>query len=226
MKFSKQEYWRQLPFFSPGDLSDPGIIPWSPALAGGFFIIWVRQRDSLNMQLSTLQWLSVSPRGQSQSPFKALQDVDAPCSPQGLSVIFCSLTHIQPHWLLTLPWTHQTNLCFMAFVLGVLSAWNVPPPDTCEAHLLADFSFLLKCVIQILFFKVAAILISPPNFLYPFPCIIFLIGNFHYLRSFMFHLFILYPLLQFNFHKGIFFFFAAAASHFLHLLAQHVRLTC
>ena len=82
----------------------------------------------------------------------------------------------------------------MAFVRGVLSAWNVPPPDTCKARLLADCSFLLKCIIQILFFKIAAILTPPQNFLYPFPCIIFLIGNFHYLRSFMIHLFILYPL--------------------------------
>ena len=30
--FSKQEYWSGLPFPSPGDLSDPGIEPVSPAL--------------------------------------------------------------------------------------------------------------------------------------------------------------------------------------------------
>ena len=39
--FSRQEYWRGLPFPSPGDLLDPGIEPvslMSPALAGGFFI--------------------------------------------------------------------------------------------------------------------------------------------------------------------------------------------
>ena len=35
--FSKQEYWSGLPFPSPGDLSDPGIEPVFPALAGGFF---------------------------------------------------------------------------------------------------------------------------------------------------------------------------------------------
>ena len=29
--FSKQEYWSGLPFPSPGDLSDPGIEPGSPA---------------------------------------------------------------------------------------------------------------------------------------------------------------------------------------------------
>ena len=32
MVFSRQEYWSGLPFPSPGDLPDPGIEPWSPAL--------------------------------------------------------------------------------------------------------------------------------------------------------------------------------------------------
>ena len=32
MEFSKKEYWSGLPFPSPGDLSDPGIKPRSPAL--------------------------------------------------------------------------------------------------------------------------------------------------------------------------------------------------
>ena len=32
MEFSRQEYWSGLPFPSPGDLPDPGIIPGSPAL--------------------------------------------------------------------------------------------------------------------------------------------------------------------------------------------------
>ena len=32
MKFSRQEYWSGLPFLSPGDLPDPEIEPWSPAL--------------------------------------------------------------------------------------------------------------------------------------------------------------------------------------------------
>ena len=38
--FSKQEYWSELPYPSPGDLPNPGIKPTSltsPALAGGFF---------------------------------------------------------------------------------------------------------------------------------------------------------------------------------------------
>ena len=37
MGFSRQEYWRGLQFALPGDLSDPGTEPGSPALAGGFF---------------------------------------------------------------------------------------------------------------------------------------------------------------------------------------------
>ena len=32
MGFSSQEYWSGLPFPSPGDLPNPGIEPWSPAL--------------------------------------------------------------------------------------------------------------------------------------------------------------------------------------------------
>ena len=32
MAFSRKEYWSGLPFPSPGDLPDPGIEPWSPAL--------------------------------------------------------------------------------------------------------------------------------------------------------------------------------------------------
>ena len=34
MVFPRQEYWSGLPFLSSGDLSDPRIEPWSPALWG------------------------------------------------------------------------------------------------------------------------------------------------------------------------------------------------
>ena len=40
MVFSRQDYWRGLPFPSPGDLPDPGIALMSlgsPALVDGFF---------------------------------------------------------------------------------------------------------------------------------------------------------------------------------------------
>ena len=37
MGFPRQEYWSGFPFPSPGDLSDLGIEPSSPALADRFF---------------------------------------------------------------------------------------------------------------------------------------------------------------------------------------------
>ena len=37
MGFSRQEYWRGLPFPSPGDLPDPRFEPTSLALKGRFF---------------------------------------------------------------------------------------------------------------------------------------------------------------------------------------------
>ena len=36
MGLPRQEYWGGLPWPSPGDLPDPGIEPWSPALTAGF----------------------------------------------------------------------------------------------------------------------------------------------------------------------------------------------
>ena len=39
VEFSRQEYWSELPFPPPGDLSEPGVEPMSlasPALVGGF----------------------------------------------------------------------------------------------------------------------------------------------------------------------------------------------
>ena len=38
MGLPRQEYWIELLLPSPGNLPDPGIKPWSPALAGGFLI--------------------------------------------------------------------------------------------------------------------------------------------------------------------------------------------
>ena len=37
MRFSQQEYWSELLYPSPGDLSDPGIEPSSPALQADSF---------------------------------------------------------------------------------------------------------------------------------------------------------------------------------------------
>ena len=52
--FSRQEYWSELPFPSPGDLPDPGTEPATPALAGEFFTtessgkpIWKKKKNYL-----------------------------------------------------------------------------------------------------------------------------------------------------------------------------------
>ena len=47
MRLPREEYWSGLPFLSPWELSDPGIEPVSPALAGRFFTTsttWEAQR--------------------------------------------------------------------------------------------------------------------------------------------------------------------------------------
>ena len=36
MGFPKQEYWSELPFSLPGDLPDPGIELWTPAVQADF----------------------------------------------------------------------------------------------------------------------------------------------------------------------------------------------
>ena len=48
MEFSRQEYWSESPFPSPGDLPDLGIEPMSPVspvLASGFFTISATERN-------------------------------------------------------------------------------------------------------------------------------------------------------------------------------------
>ena len=42
MGFSRQEYWRGLPFPPPGDFPNPGIKTASPVLAGRFFFLPLR----------------------------------------------------------------------------------------------------------------------------------------------------------------------------------------
>ena len=49
MGFSRQEYWSELPFPSPGDLPNPGMEHKSPALAGRFFTIWATMETHIYM---------------------------------------------------------------------------------------------------------------------------------------------------------------------------------
>ena len=57
MEFSKQEYWSELLFPSPGDLPDPGIEPRSAALAGLFFTIWDTRDDRTELHTRRLRLL-------------------------------------------------------------------------------------------------------------------------------------------------------------------------
>ena len=43
MGFPRQEHWSELPFPSLEDLPDSEIEPTSPALAGGFFSIYMKE---------------------------------------------------------------------------------------------------------------------------------------------------------------------------------------
>ena len=78
MEFSRQEYWNGLPLPSPGDLSDPGIEPRSPALQadslplshwGSLFIFWTSLQSSrcFSQQLSKC-FMNISPKSQFLSP--------------------------------------------------------------------------------------------------------------------------------------------------------------
>ena len=52
MGFHKQEYWSGLPFLLLGSLSDPGIEPVSPALAGEFFTTEPQGSPVISMNIS------------------------------------------------------------------------------------------------------------------------------------------------------------------------------
>ena len=55
MGFSSEEYWCGLPSLSPGDLSDPGIEPSSPALAGRFVTAEPRGKPHLTVVVVLIQ---------------------------------------------------------------------------------------------------------------------------------------------------------------------------
>ena len=59
MGFSRQDYWSELPFPSPGHLLNPGIEPASPTLAGGFFSTELPEkprRDVLSKTSRATSW--------------------------------------------------------------------------------------------------------------------------------------------------------------------------
>ena len=68
MRFSRQEYWRHLPFPSPGDLPDPDIKPGSPALQADSLLTELQGKPSLaiyskysSVYMSILNSLTIPP---------------------------------------------------------------------------------------------------------------------------------------------------------------------
>ena len=59
MGFSRQKYWSELPFHSPGDLPNPRIKLGVSCIAGRLFTIWA------TMEASALEWQEIRfwPRG-------------------------------------------------------------------------------------------------------------------------------------------------------------------
>ena len=57
MGFSRQEYWSELPFPSPGDLPDPGIKPRSPALQADTLTSEPPGKPTIQLQLHQHYWL-------------------------------------------------------------------------------------------------------------------------------------------------------------------------
>ena len=72
MGFPRQEYWREMPFPTPGDLPNPGIEPVSlasPALAGGFFTTGATWKAQIDIPITwmTLKGIMLSGRSQTQT---------------------------------------------------------------------------------------------------------------------------------------------------------------
>ena len=54
MDFSRQEYWSELPFPSPGDLPYPGIEPWVSRFVGRCFTVCLATKVAMNTSCSDL----------------------------------------------------------------------------------------------------------------------------------------------------------------------------
>ena len=61
MGFSRQEYWSELPFPSPGDLPDAGIEPRSPALEADALTVVLE--ETLESPLDFKEIQPVNPKG-------------------------------------------------------------------------------------------------------------------------------------------------------------------
>ena len=97
--FSRQEYWSGLPFPPPGDVLNPGIKPWSPALQADSLPSepvgnsWVAPKFSKSLPeqasfLCTRQGLACLPSQYWAHPMQLLDDKFVTC--QGYSSPLCT----------------------------------------------------------------------------------------------------------------------------------------
>ena len=87
MGFSRQEYWRGLPFPPPGDLSDPGIESVSlvsPAFTGKFFCHWITWEAPLKNEDYELKEPALSQVKQTESESESHSVVSDSLQPHGL----------------------------------------------------------------------------------------------------------------------------------------------
>ena len=76
MGFFRHEYWGGLPFPFPGDLSDPGMAPRSPSLAGGFFTAEPSEAKTNMHHLFTIYDLGLYVTGRAGAPFSLARRKD------------------------------------------------------------------------------------------------------------------------------------------------------
>jgi len=140
MGFSRQEYWGGLPFPSPGNLLNPGIIPGTPALlvvsciAGELFTDWAHVIPVLFLFLRfhrahAKSWSQVSsthiPRHTRSLNYEdyldlklipGKRDAQSIVETVGSAVRLVCIILIQPN-LAVWPWIiHLTSLCLSSFI--------------------------------------------------------------------------------------------------------------
>ena len=88
MGFSRQEYWRELPFPSPGDLPNPGTETKSPALASRSFT--TEPSPSLSISSVAVESDSLRPHGVQHTRLPCPSPTPGTCSNSCLSLVMPS----------------------------------------------------------------------------------------------------------------------------------------
>ena len=80
VEFPRQEYWRGLPFPSPGYVPDPGIEPESPALQADSLLLNLQGSPSKDAYVLIFNTLLFSPRSEKCQP--EAWELLLPCEPR------------------------------------------------------------------------------------------------------------------------------------------------